>query len=293
VRLTLAGDQPGAAAGGESCQQRGLAAGSGAQVEPGRIVASDGSRRQRHRDQLRALVLDAGAALGDGRDRARVAALEDHAVRRPRRRFSRELVAGGPSGSSHERDPGRLVVGGQQLVQLGPAERVAQLLDHPLRVAVGDRRVPHGRRHRIGGDAGDPLVEVVRGDLAQDGVREAGGPRADPGPDQVHGRADRGVGRHSHRQQLVDTEPQRVEDLGLHLAERSVHAGGEDRVVRPASADRPRHQLGDERGVPAGEPVVAQHDRQHEVGVRVVDADGLEHVHGGGAGRVRRRSRGR
>jgi hypothetical protein len=99
--------------------------------------------------------------------------------------------------------------------------------------------------------------------------------------------------RHPHREQLVDPEPQRVEDLGLHLAERSVHAGGEDRVVRPASADRPRHQLGDERGVPAGEPVVAQHDRQHEVGVRVVDADGLEHVHGGGAGRVRRRSRGR
>ena len=40
----------------------------------------------------------------------------------------------------------------------------------------------------------------------------------------------------------------------------------------------PDDQLGDERRVPAGQAVLAQHGGQHEVGVGVVHADGLEHV---------------
>ena len=294
VRLPFAGDQAGAPLGRRAPP-------AAPPCRPVRRTGRARSRRRRRpgrRPAPSATSCDpsswtparpsATAGIAPGSPPSRTVPYGDHGVGSPG-----ELVAVGPSGPRHQRDPGRLVVGGQQVVQLGPADRVAQLLDDPLRVAVGDRREPRRRGQRIGGDPDDPLVEVVRGDLAQDGVGEAGRPGADPGPDQVHGRADRGVRRHPHREQLVDAEPQRVEHLGLHLAERPVHAGGEDRVVRAAPADRPRHQLGDERGVPAGQPVLAQDRGQHEVGVGVVDADGLEHVHRRQRGGPRSTGRGR
>ena len=106
--------------------RRAASAASSAALPPGpahrssqrRVAPVDRGGGQRHRDQLRALVLDAGAALGDGRDRARVAALEDHAVRRVGRRLARQLVAAstGP-GRATRVTRGRLVVGGEQVVR--------------------------------------------------------------------------------------------------------------------------------------------------------------------------------
>ena len=116
------------------------------------------------------------------------------------------------------------------------------------------------------------------GDLAQHGVGEAGRPPADPVADQVDGGADRGVGGHPHREQLVGAEPQRVEHLRLDLGQRPVDAGGQDRVVGALPAQRAGGELGGERRVAAGEAVLAQHRGQHQVGVGVVDADRLQHV---------------
>ena len=101
---------------------------------------SSGAAASHHGDQLRALVLHAGAALGDGRH-----------LRPGRRPASTtpygEKRVGSPGSSSRVDRPGRatrvhprrLVVGGEQVVELVGADRGAQLVDHPARVAVGDR----------------------------------------------------------------------------------------------------------------------------------------------------------
>ena len=108
----------------------------------------------------------------------------------------------------------------------------------------------------------------------------------DPRADQVDGGADRGVVGHPHRQQLVGADPQRVEHLRLDLRQRPVDAGRQDRVVGAAPPDRARGQLGGERRVAPLELVVPDRGREHQVGVRAVDPDRLEHVERGGAGRV-------
>ena len=101
----------------------------------------------------------------------------------------------------------------------GAAQRVAQLLDDPPRMAVGDRRRARtGRGHGVRRDRATQASRSLLGDLAQHRVGEAGRARRRPGPDQVDRGADRGVRGHPHRQQLVGAEPQRVEHLGLDLA---------------------------------------------------------------------------
>ena len=81
---------------------------------------------------------------------------------------------------------------------------------------------------------------------------------------------------HPHRQQLVGAEAQHVADLGLEL--RLGQARVDDRVVEALHPDRAGRQLGGERGVAALQPVLAEHLRQDEVGVRLVDPDGGEDV---------------
>ena len=108
---------PRAAFGRERREQGGLAARSGAQVEPAQVGPVERRRGQREGDQLRTLVLHARPPLGDGRDRARVAGRQVHAVRRPARRLARQLLARRPAGPGHQGDAGRFVVGGQQRLE--------------------------------------------------------------------------------------------------------------------------------------------------------------------------------
>ena len=113
VRLQLGRQQVGAPLGRQCRQQRRLAAGAGAQVEPPLVPPVDLGPRQRERDQLGTLVLDAGPPLGDRRDLAGVTAVEHHAVRREGGGRAGQLRTGRPSRSRHQHHPGRLVVGGQ------------------------------------------------------------------------------------------------------------------------------------------------------------------------------------
>ena len=100
-----------------------------------------------------------------------------------RRRLARQLVAGRAAGSGHQGDAGRLVVGGQQGVELVGAPRAAvrQLLDHPAGVAVGDGQAADAGRRRRRARPGDPPGQVVLGHPAQHGVGEPGRPRPDLG----------------------------------------------------------------------------------------------------------------
>ncbi len=76
MRLDLVGDEACPTLGRERREERGLAAGAGAQVEPARVVADGAGLRsgercggERERDELAALVLDAGAAVAHGAER--------------------------------------------------------------------------------------------------------------------------------------------------------------------------------------------------------------------------------
>ena len=91
MHVLLDREHPGAALGCQRREQRCLAARAGAEVDPDLVRAVDDGVGQRERDQLRAFVLDAGPALRDRGDAGRVAALEDHAVGRVRRRRTGQL----------------------------------------------------------------------------------------------------------------------------------------------------------------------------------------------------------
>ena len=204
-----------------------------------------GAAASDERDQLRALVLDAGAALGDRRDLARVAARQHHAVGRVRRRLAGQLGAGRTARAGRPASPGaaRCRPRAASNSSAGPTA-AAQLVDDPARVAVGDRGV------LVGGLASGPArpARSTRRGPAADTLRSTAlakppAPELHLGADQVDGRADRGVRRHPHREQLVGAEPQRVEHLGLDLAaaagrcrrpgsRRTCRAGGSSR--RPA-----------------------------------------------------------
>ena len=142
VQLALVGQQPRTLLGGESREECGLPAGSGAQVEPALVASLDGGSRQGQCDQLRAGVLHPGASLSHRRDRTRVARLEHHGERRDgggagRHPGRRQLRHRRQPRASHERHERALVVGGEQRVELlGPAERAVELLHDPLRVGA-------------------------------------------------------------------------------------------------------------------------------------------------------------
>ncbi len=285
VGLRLVGDQPRAPLRGQGGEQRCLAAGTGAQVEPDLVAPLERRVGERERNQLGALVLHPGAALGDGRDVRGVATAEADAVRRERGRLPRQLVPRGPARSGDEHHGGRLVVGGQHGLELiAPLpQRPLELLDDPARVAVGHGEVADRVAGSVRRDPRHPGLEVRRRDLAQHGIDQAGVALAGPGTGEVDAGRDRRMGAHAHRQQLVGAQPEHVAQPRLHPA--AVEARVEDGVVGPLPTQRAGHQLGGERGVATGQAVAAQHLRQHEVGVGVVGADRPEHVvrrHAGG-----------
>ncbi len=271
-----------------------LPPGPGAQVEPPLVTTVHRGVGERERDDLRTLVLDAGASLGDRRDGGRVATGQGHGVRRPAGAGAAgglELLDGRHAGAGDQRDPRRGVVGLQQRVELlvaadGRGQRLPQRRDDPAGVGPGDGEVGVRVVLPVGGDLVDPPGEVAPADRAQDGVDQAGRSPADGGADEVDAGRDRSVVGDPHGEQLVRPQPQHV--AHLRLEPRLGEAGVDHGVVQPVHPDRPGRQLGGQRGVATGEPVLAQDLRQHEVGVGVVGAHGREHVERRAAGLVDR-----
>ncbi len=283
VGLELVGDDQGPAVDGQRGEQGRLAARAGAQVEPPGVGALDRSRRQGERHQLGSLVLHPGPSLGDGRQRAGIAAVGDDAVRRVRRRPPGQLAGARATRPRDEGDGRGCVVGGEQRIDLVRSPRLGQggvqRVHDPLRVGEPGRAV--------GAELGEPGVEVMRRDPAQDGVDEPGRARADLGADQVDAGADRRVWGDPHPEQLVAAESEHVEDLGRGVGQRAVGAGGQDGVVGPLPPDRAGCQLGGEGRVAAAEAVLAEVVGQDEVGVGVLRPDRLQHLEGRPPGRVR------
>ena len=239
-----AASTPGPAFGRERGEQRGLAAGTGAQVEPAPVAALHGRAGEREGDELGALVLDPGPSLaprpeprrGHRRPAPRRTATGWRPLPRRRplldARPARAAPRGRPAGARCRRPAGR---------RARRAHREPRAAPRPPS-AGGSARPRRSRRVciRSGATRRTQLVEVVLGDLAQHRVGEAGRPGPTSVADQVDGGGDGGVAGHPHREQLVGAEPQRVEHLRLDLGQLAVHARGQDGVVRALPADRAR-----------------------------------------------------
>ena len=167
MRLALVGDEVGAPLGGQGGEQGGLAARSGAQVEPAHVATRQGRLGHRQRHDLGALVLHPGAALGHGRDARRVATRQLDGVRRPsgaRAAGSLQLGDVREPGSGGERHPRGRVVGGEQGLEVGVvAQRLAQRIDDPARVGVRDGEVAVEVRGPVRRDLLDPVGERCAG----------------------------------------------------------------------------------------------------------------------------------
>ena len=146
---------PRALLGGDRREQRRLAAGPGAQVQPAAAVVAD-QRRQRQRagHQLAALVLDqrlrrrAPARAGRGHRRRQVHRIRRVAAdrrRRPLRPAAAAVSTPGPGGQVHRR-PG--VVGGQRGVEFARRRRRARRRRPGRSSADGRARTPGGRSGR-------------------------------------------------------------------------------------------------------------------------------------------------
>ena len=211
-----------AALGGQHVEQRGLAAGAGAQVDPDAVGAVERGGRERDGDQLAALVLHAGGARLHGGERAGVALGEAHGVRRPRaracRRWPSTQLARGGSRRATRCTSGRASSAASARAGLPQvaAERVAERARDPL--SGGCARAPARRaRSSVGASSATQVGEVLRRDLAQHGVDEADRPGADDA---------RGRGRRS---------PRRRRAAGCGCAA----AGGRRGAARRAPAGRP------------------------------------------------------
>ena len=272
----LGGEQPGARA-------RPPAPASSAALPPGPAHRSsqrssaplDARPRQGERDQLGALVLDAGAPLGDRRHRGRVAALQHHAVRR---------VAGSasPGSSSRSRPPGPGDQGhpGRLRCRRPAARRArrsptaaAQLLDDPARVAVRDG----GVADRVGGGVGRHPAASRRGRARRPCAARRWRSRPAPWPTRARTRSTvvliAAWPGTRIAEQLVGAEPQRVEDLRA----RPWPAAGPRRRPAPrrrcpggAACPTPARSRTPRRARRAG---AVEHGGQHQVGVGVVLAD--------------------
>ena len=125
--VRLHADESGTALAGEAGEQRGLAARTGGEVDPGGIRPVDGHIDQRERDQLASFVLDPGAAVAHDRHLVRSALGERGRQRRPGPRLDsrqrEEFLDGHPS--RHERGASGTVVGIEQRAQAVRVRRPA------------------------------------------------------------------------------------------------------------------------------------------------------------------------
>jgi hypothetical protein len=94
------------------------------------------------------------------------------------------------------------------------------------------------------------------------------------------------VRRDAGREQLVRAEPEQVEQFGVELVERPVHALGQDRVVAALGAQGAVGELGRQGGVAGVEAALGEQAGQHEVRVRVVLGDRAQRVVRGAPGRI-------
>ena len=178
----------------------------------------------------RALVLHRRASVADGRDAARVAAVP---APRPTGESSErvapaatQLVDVGQAGPGDEGDPGGRVVGHQQGLEVGvdrlgggravAEERRPQRPHDPLGVAVqgrqpGDRVAASGTTCATHVGRSFSLIRRITALTNPLGTGAVDHPRQ---PDRL---VDGGVGGDAHAEQLVDTEPQRVEDVVVDL----------------------------------------------------------------------------
>ena len=255
----------------------------GVQADPG----------QGERGQLAGLVLDDRLAAGD--EGRRVTPGQPVAVGRPagpfavrpaadRIRGRREAVRGG---TEREDYLGPDVAGGEGVLGLGGAgraERVAERVDDPARIAVPHRQVSGRVPRPVRRDDLDPGVQVAGGHPAQDGVDEAG--RA--GAADVLGQVDRGrhggVAADPGGQQLVRAEPEHVAHRRVEFV--PVAACGQDGVVGAAAAQRAVGQLGGEGRVAAGQAALGEQGGKQQVGVGVAVRDRAQDVVGGAPGRI-------
>ena len=233
------------------------------------------------RDQLGALVLHAGATLGDGGHGGRVAPVEPHGVgRQPGRRTpgGHQLVDRGQPGAGHEGDLRArrcrrpAASSSSASPSASPSASTTQRGWACAHRGEADRVGRRVRRHPA-----HPAGQVVGGDLAEHGVDEAGRALPDRGPDQVDAGADRGVRRHPHRQQLVGAEPQRVEHAGVDLGQRPVDVGRDAprRRCPAAGSSRTTSSVANAASRPVS-PRARRHRGQHEVGVGVLLAHGRQ-----------------
>ena len=89
-------------------------------------------------------------------------------------------------------------------------------------------------------------------------------------------------------QELMSAEPEDVAYRRVEIV--PVAAGGEDRVVGAAAAQRAVGQFGGEGRVPAGQATFPEEGGQQQVGVGVPVRDRAQHVVGGPPGRIRVRT---
>src|SRR6266851_122579 len=288
VRADVRGDQARAAGSGEPAQQPGLAAGARAHVQPEPVLAGQADPGQGERGQLAGLVLDGRLAAGDqGR---RVAAGQPETVGRPAGPLAVRGEAGTvrrSGGAEREDHVGPDVAGGEGVLGLGGAglaERVADRVDDPARIAVPDGEVPGRVAGPVWGDDLDPGIQVTGGHAAQDRVDEAR--RA--GAADVLGQVDRGrhggVAADPGGQQLMRADPEHVAHRRVELV--PVAARGQDGVVGAAAAQRAVGQFGGEGSVPAGQPALLEQGGQQQVSVGVPVRDRAQDVVGGAPGRI-------
>ena len=158
--------------------------------------------------------------------------------------------------------------------------------DDPARVRLHDREMAHRVLGGVGRDLRDPVVEVALADPAQHGVDELAPGLSPDEPGELHGLADRGVGRGAEEQHLLRAEPQDVENRRLDVGQRPRAARLDHGVEEPAATQRPVRQRRRERGVAAVQPGLGEHARRGQVRVRAVEVDRPQDVVGREPGRV-------
>jgi hypothetical protein len=80
----------------------------------------------------------------------------------------------------------------------------------------------------------------------------------------------------AHGQQLMDSEPEGVQDGRVQLVQGTVHAPGKDSVVRSLAAQCPVAKFCGKPGVAFIQPVMPDPCRQDQVGISVLGRDGPE-----------------
>ena len=272
----LDGIDMGAVDVGERTEQRGLAAGSGAHVQPpSAVLPDDGRHRDRACDKLAALVLHTRETLTDGVEFAGIAAGQVHTVGRVVTDLSAtgqgELLGGDETGPGHEVHRRALVVGGQcGLQQAGRTSQCREEdLGDPARMRVPERQMPDD----VVGDRRCELIHpdvlVALGYLAQHRIHETGRPHAVLCADEIDRGGHRRMRSDACAQQLIGAQAQHVEELTVDLGDRATRGRRDDRVDNVLRACGPVGQLGGQRGITAGDVALAQHLRQNEVGVGV------------------------